>query len=71
MFAQALGAQTIVENVPVVEQSDIIFVSVKPGVVPAVLEEVKTKAAGKLFISVAMGITINQIETASSICTDA
>lgn len=36
--------------------------SVKPAVVPNVLAEVKAKAAGKLFISVAMGVTINQIE---------
>lgn len=47
---------------PVVEESDVVFVSVKPGVVPIVLDEVKTIAANKLFISVAMGITIKQIE---------
>lgn len=40
----------------------MVFVSVKPVVVPNVLGEVKAKAAGKLFISVAMGVTIEQIE---------
>lgn len=47
---------------PVVEESDVVFVSVKPSVVPTVLKEIKTIAANKLFISVAMGITISQIE---------
>lgn len=34
----------------------------KPAVVPNVLQEVKSIASNKLFISVAMGITINQME---------
>lgn len=50
---------------PVVEESDVVFVSVKPGVVPTVLEEVKTIASNKLFVSVAMGITVKQIENVS------
>lgn len=50
---------------PVVEGSDVIFVAVKPGVVPTVMEDVKSNASGKLFISVAMGVTIKQIETVS------
>lgn len=52
-------------NVPVVDESDIVFVSVKPGVVPTILEEVKCNASGKLFISVAMGVTTKQIEAVS------
>lgn len=62
---QAIGAKTITKNEPVVDQSDVVFVSVKPGVVPSVLEEVKSIAANKLFISVAMGITVKQIENVS------
>lgn len=46
-----------------VSASDIVFVSVKPSVVPSVLDEVKSIAANKLFVSVAMGITIQQMET--------
>lgn len=42
--------------------SDVIFVSVKPGVVPTVLQEIKAAASNKLFVSVAMGVTIAQIE---------
>ncbi|XP_055315166.1 uncharacterized protein LOC129575489 [Sitodiplosis mosellana] len=59
---KALGAKTITENPPVVSESDVVFVSVKPGVVPTVLQEIKSIAANKLFISVAMGITIAQME---------
>lgn len=65
IVTQALGVKTITENGPVVEHSDVVFVSVKPGVVPTVLEEVKSIASNKLFISVAMGITIKQIENVS------
>lgn len=53
------------ENEPVVKNSDVIFVAVKPGIVPNVLQEVKTLASGKLFVSVAMGVTIKQIESVS------
>lgn len=49
-------------NKSVVEKSEIIFVSVKPNVVPNVLADVKAVSAGKLFVSIAMGITINEIE---------
>lgn len=57
--------KTITDNSPVVEASDVVFVSVKPGVVPTVLEDVKSIASNKLFISVAMGITVKQIESVS------
>lgn len=53
---------TITNNGPVVNESDVVFVSVKPGVVPTVLQEIKAAAANKLFVSVAMGVTIAQIE---------
>lgn len=56
---------TITKNAPVVEESDIVFVSVKPAIVPIVLEDVKTFASDKLFISVAMGITVKQMENVS------
>uniref|UniRef100_A0A1B0C6T3 Pyrroline-5-carboxylate reductase n=1 Tax=Glossina palpalis gambiensis TaxID=67801 RepID=A0A1B0C6T3_9MUSC len=59
---QQLGVETIVKNDPVVNSSDIVFVSVKPQVVPEVLTEVKPISDNKLFISVAMGITIKTLE---------
>lgn len=60
-----MGANTLTVNAPVVDQSDVVFVAVKPGVVPIVLEDVKSHASGKLFISVAMGVTIKQLEKVS------
>lgn len=50
------------ENAPVVKKSDVIFVSVKPSVVPTVLNDVRGIAAGKLFLSVAIGVTIAEME---------
>lgn len=57
-----MGVNTITKNEPVVNESEVIFVSVKPAVVPTVLQDVKAIASNKLFISVAMGVTIAQIE---------
>lgn len=59
---------TITNNEPVVDGSDVVFVSVKPGVVPTVLQEIKAIASNKLFVSVAMGVTIAQIENVCTIC---
>lgn len=53
------------ENVPVVQNSDIIFLSTKPEVIPAVLPDIEPYSTNKLFISIAMGITLKQIEMVS------
>ncbi|XP_017873243.1 PREDICTED: pyrroline-5-carboxylate reductase 3 [Drosophila arizonae] len=63
---QALGIETLVENAPIVMQSEIVFVSVKPQVVPQVLAEIKPISANKLFLSVAMGITLKTLESSLS-----
>lgn len=63
---KSLGAKTIIENSPVVKESDVIFISVKPAVVQSVLEGVKTISEDKLFISVAMGITLTTLEESLS-----
>lgn len=59
---QEFGAEAVVENQSVVEKSDVVFVSVKPGVVSTALSDVRSISAGKLFVSIAMGITISDIE---------
>jgi len=56
----------VVKNAPVVQQSDVVFVSVKPQVVPSVLSEIQPLSSGKLFLSVAMGITLSTIESSLS-----
>ncbi|XP_017473292.1 PREDICTED: pyrroline-5-carboxylate reductase 1, mitochondrial isoform X1 [Rhagoletis zephyria] len=59
---QKIGVETVVKNEPVVEKSDIVFISVKPEVVPIILPEIKSLSNNKLFISIAMGITIKMLE---------
>lgn len=56
------GAEAVTENRFVVEKSQIIFIATKPNVVTSVLDDVKHFSSGKLFVSIAMGITINEIE---------
>lgn len=63
---KSIGADTHVENLPVVKRSEVIFISVKPSVVPAVLENVQTASDGKLFISIAMGVTLADLEKSLS-----
>ncbi|CAH1961141.1 unnamed protein product [Acanthoscelides obtectus] len=60
-----LGAESIFENVPVVEKSEVVIISVKPTIVPVALEPIKQAGikADKLFLSIAMGVTIKQLET--------
>lgn len=59
---QSLGSEVSEENTEVVKKSDIIFLSVKPFILPKVLTEIKPLSSDKLFISIAMGVTLNQLE---------
>lgn len=56
------GAEAVTENRSVVKSSDVVFVSVKPNVVKTALDDVKSLSSGKLFVSIAMGITLSEIE---------
>lgn len=56
------GAEAVIENRSVVEKSDVVFLSVKPNVVKTALNDVKNLSSGKLFVSIAMGITLDEIE---------
>lgn len=60
-----LGGNSITQNEDVVEKSDILFLSVKPNAATTVLNEVKHLTGGKLLVSIAMGITTNNIEQVS------
>ncbi|XP_053688137.1 pyrroline-5-carboxylate reductase 2-like [Sabethes cyaneus] len=57
-----MGAETYLDSIPVVKRSEVIFISVKPWVVPTVLEQVSASSANKLFISVAMGLKLAELE---------
>ncbi|XP_055611896.1 pyrroline-5-carboxylate reductase 2 [Uranotaenia lowii] len=63
---KTIGALTYVENLPVVQSSEVIFISVKPSTVPTVLESVRPSSDGKLFISIAMGVTLAELEKSLS-----
>lgn len=56
------GAEAVTENRSVVNKSDVVFISVKPNVVKTALDDVKSLSSGKLFVSIAMGVTLNEIE---------
>lgn len=59
-----LGAESITQNIPVVKNSDIVFISVKPYVVPTVLNDIKGSDVGrdKLYLSIAMGVPLKQLQ---------
>uniref|UniRef100_A0A0K0FU33 Pyrroline-5-carboxylate reductase n=1 Tax=Strongyloides venezuelensis TaxID=75913 RepID=A0A0K0FU33_STRVS len=59
-----LGVNTTYDNTEVVETSDVIFVAVKPGNVAKVAAEIAPIfERKKLLVSIALGITIRNIET--------
>ncbi len=51
------------ENKRLVKDSDVVFIAVKPDMVEAVLKEVEPLSEGKLFVSVAAGVSIKFIES--------
>jgi len=61
-----MGTMTSTKNIEVATKADIIFLSVKPHILPGVLDEISSEASGtwseKVFISVAAGVTIEFIE---------
>lgn len=61
-WRQEFGAEAVIENRSVVAKSDVVFLSVKPNVVKTALNDVQSLSMGKLFVSIAMGVTLNEIE---------
>ena len=62
-YLQALGAQASSDNGTVVENSEVVFLAVKPSVVPDVLSNIKPIVHKKhLIISTAMGVSLSSIE---------
>ncbi len=55
--------RTTLVNREAAEEADIVILGVKPSVIEPVLEEVGTRLAGKLLISVAAGIPLDRIRT--------
>ncbi|MEM3030107.1 MAG: pyrroline-5-carboxylate reductase [Candidatus Micrarchaeia archaeon] len=61
-LAKELGVKAAGNNNEVLQKSDVVLVCVKPQAVPAVLEEIAGRAAGKLVISIAAGVSISFVE---------
>ena len=59
---ERLGVKLTRVNREVAEESDVIFISVKPYKVPEVLNEISDLLRGKLLISVAAAISISKLE---------
>jgi pyrroline-5-carboxylate reductase len=57
-----LGVKTTSDNRRLVDDCDVIFIAVKPDIVEPVLKEVGDVSNGKLFISVAAGVSTKYIE---------
>merc|ERR1719495_2469289 len=61
-----MGTMTTTKNIEVVCKADIIFLSVKPHILPGVLDEINNQATDawskKLFVSVAAGVTVEFME---------
>lgn len=56
------GIKTVNNNIAGVKGADVILLAVKPQVIEEVLKEIKEQIAGKLIISIAAGITIDDIK---------
>lgn len=66
-----MGAQATTDNKKVVRDSEVIIISVKPSIVPKALAELtEPLKESKLFLSIAMGIPIQQLENVSITCRD-
>ena len=61
-----MGIQTTVNNKEVIENNEVVYLSVKPYIVPEILDEIKEIVTKKnLIVSIAAGITTQTIETVS------
>nr|CAH8825250.1 unnamed protein product [Trichobilharzia regenti] len=62
--AEKYGVEYIQTNEPMVEKSDIVFACVKPHILLPVLKQLSDKLHNKLLVSIAAGITLEQIQQA-------
>lgn len=66
MYIQKLGVNFTTSNKETVSKSDVLFLAVKPHIMPFVLDEIGPDIEDRhLIVSCAAGVTINSIEKAS------
>lgn len=58
-----MGVFTSEDNLEIIKHSEVIIFAVKPSILPNVLHEAKVFAEGRIFISIAAGVTIQTIES--------
>lgn len=65
-FVQKLGVNFTTSNKETVNKSDVLFLAVKPHIIPFVLDEIGPDIEDRhLIVSCAAGVTISSIEKAS------
>ncbi|MEZ5404900.1 MAG: pyrroline-5-carboxylate reductase [Verrucomicrobiia bacterium] len=62
-FEKRIGAKTFSDNVQLLEQAEIVILAVKPQQVKMLLENIGSWLKGKLFISIAAGVTLARLES--------
>lgn len=62
---QTYGVAYLTDNRPMVARSDVIFICVKPHLVQTVLRECEDVITGQLIVSIAAGVTIEDLEGVS------
>ena len=62
MLENELKINTCKDNCDAVVKSDVLIIAVKPHIVPAVLNELKSSIKNQLIISIAAGVTIETFE---------
>lgn len=67
-LCSALGAHSCLDNVELVENSDVIFLAVKPSVLLEVIHEIKAYAYQKLVVSIVGGFTVEALNSAFGGC---
>jgi pyrroline-5-carboxylate reductase len=66
---RSFGATAFESNVEVVDNSDIVFISVKPQYVAVVLKEVKPNIKShQIVVSIAAGITLQSLKVRGMFC---
>lgn len=68
-FLQKLGVNFTTSNKETVSRSDVLFLAVKPHIIPFVLDEIGPDIEDRhLIVSCSAGVTISSIEKASQSC---
>jgi pyrroline-5-carboxylate reductase len=60
-IAACPGSRSAASNVAAAQDSDVVFLAVKPQSMPAVIGELEGKVAGKLIVSIAAGIPLARL----------